>query len=74
MHNELAKSKKKPSKEKQVVVTPYSIQKSKYYSSYMDQIMDLGASNHMTSNASIFSSYDKKRKLAQNVENSNKKC
>jgi hypothetical protein len=33
----------------------------------MEWILDLGASNHMTGNASLFTSYDKEKHLAQKV-------
>jgi hypothetical protein len=57
--NELEKEKKKSSKEQHVALSAYFIQPGNS-SSFVEWIMDSGASNHMTGIASLFTSYDKK--------------
>jgi hypothetical protein len=64
--NELEKEKKKASKEQQVALSAYFVQPGNS-SSYVEWIMDSGASNHMTGTASLFTSYDNNKHTTQKV-------
>ena len=64
---ELDKSKKKYSEEQNVSLCAYSIHIGKSFS-YVEWIMDYGASNKMTGIASLFSSYDTNMNTSHNFQ------
>ena len=62
----MSKAKKKGSDESHVALCAYVVS-STNSSSNVEWIMDFGASKHMTSNASLFTSYDNNKHISQKV-------